>query len=723
MRLSKLLRMGASELACRTRQEASKRLDRLIPKRHALRRPEAILRIDITDVGEGGRSLLELFRDSLPRRFFEGATSEGLPSLFAGRLPAARDAVLASAEAICDGSFDLLGYRGLRFGDPLDWHLDPISGRRSPLAHWSRLDPLDPAAAGDSKIVWELNRHQWLVRLGQAYRLTGDEHYARVFADSVRHWLTANPPGVGINWTSSLEAALRLISWCWALALFGTSEALSLDLFLSMLTAIWTHASHVESYLSHYFSPNTHLTGEALGLFYAGTLFPEFRAARRWRSLGAQILADQSEKQVLRDGVYFEQSTCYQRYTVEIYLHFLLLARRNSAAVPPAIEERVERMLDFLLAMRRPDGSMPQVGDADGGWLLPLTSRSPEDFRGVFSVAAAYFRRADCAWAGGSLAPEAAWLLGPALGERAHSIQPAPPPLRPSRLFEAGGYAVMRSDWTAQAHHLIFDVGPLGAPPTAGHGHADLLSIQCSAFGKPYLVDAGTYCYTPDGRWRDYFRSTHAHSGVIVDGESQAAGAGPFAWQERPAARLHRWMSTDTFDLADASHDAYRRLPDPVIHRRRVLFVKPRYWAVVDDLTGDVEHRVEIRFQFARLELTVDAEGWARAGEPGDAGLLVRSFAAMPLKVEIHEGEVSPIQGWISPDYGVREAAPALAYVTVARPPIRVVTLLVPVEHPHSVLPAVTPLLSKTGELAGLTLEATGETIRIDEHDVVLEHR
>src|SRR5262249_41837992 len=190
-------------------------------------------------------------------------------------------------------------------------------------------------------------------------------------------------------------------------------------------------------------------------------------------------------------------------------------------------------MLDFLQALRCPDGSMPQIGDADGGWLLPLAPRRPDDCRGVFSLGAAYFDRADYEWAAEGQTPEAAWLLGST--ERTTSRLPAPPSIGPSRLFRDGGYAVMRSDWTDRAQHLLFDAGALGNSTTAGHGHADLLSVQCSAFGKPQLVDAGTYCYTPDRRWRDYFRSSHAHSCVIVDGESQTIGAGPFTWKDRPS--------------------------------------------------------------------------------------------------------------------------------------------------------------------------------------------
>ena len=165
----------------------------------------------------------------------------------------------------------------------------------------------------------------------------------------------------------------------------------------------------------------------------------------------------------------------------------------------------------------------------------------------------------------------------------------------------------MRSGWARDAHQLIFDVGPLG---DFGHGHADLLSVQCAVFGAPCLVDAGTYCYTAVAGWRDFFRSTAAHSTVTLDGLSQAIPAGPFNWQARPSARVLKWQSTATFDFADAEHDAYCRLADPVTHRRRVLFVKPRFWVLVDDLDGTAEHRVDLRFQ---LEAQLLARG-ARVG-------------------------------------------------------------------------------------------------------------
>jgi len=713
-RLNRLRSMGPAEIAVRGRQELTKRLER-IGVIGCPGPPPIGLR-------EAGRAHFARFQRDGAASFFPGAGSDAARDLLLNRLPEEQEALLALAGEVCEKRFDLLGYRRLSFGDPIDWHFDPVSGHRAPPAHWSQIDPLDHASVGDSKVIWELNRHQWLVSLGQAYRLSGDERYAEFFVAQVRDWMHANPRGKGINWTSSLELALRLISWCWALALLRRSKALSPALFVDLLEGLHSHAAHVEQYLSRYFSPNTHLTGEALGLFYAGVVFPQLgEAAERWRALGSHALLEQLERQVLPDGIYFEQSTHYQRYTVEIYLHYLILSQRHGLAVAPVVAERVQRMLDCLLALCGPDGSMPQVGDADGGALLPLAQRAPQDFRGVFAVAAAFFGRADYAWAARGLAPEVPWLLGPEGCVAFDALQPAPPAAPPSRAYVHGGYAVMRSTWERDSHQLILDAGPLGCHVSGGHGHADLLGIQCAVFGEPCIVDPGTYSYA-DPRWRSYFRGTAAHSTVRVDDLNQADPAGPFKWQRRPSARLRRWVSTEAFDLVDADHDAYQRLDDPVTHRRRVLFAKPHYWVLVDDLYGAAHHRIELRFQFAATtDLALDADGRARARLPGGRECQLLVFARAPLTATRVRGELHPPQGWVSPDYGRLEPAPALAYATADALPLRLVTLLIPLEEPAVPPPAVS--VTPAHDRIEVRFAGRHDTLHIADPDIVLERQ
>lgn len=695
--------MSAPEIACRIRQEAAKRMERVA----GVVRPSDGAR----GAGDGDRRVPRLpdgWREVFRSRFFPGAARGETPVLTAGVMGGEGEPVLAAAERIRRGRFDLLGYDGLWFGDPVDWHLDPISGKRAPLVHWSRVDP---AAVGDVKVIWELNRHQWLLPLGVAYRLTGEERYAESFAGYLQEWMRANPTGVGINWASSLEAAVRLVAWCWALALFEGSRVFSSDLAERLAGGIASHARHIERYLSFYFSPNTHLTGEALGLLYAGLLLPALPRSARWRSLGRRVLIEQCGHQIHPDGVYVEQSTCYQRYTAEIYLHLLILADRNGIPLPAAVTRQVRALLDFLLAVRQPDGAMPEIGDADGGWLLPLAARSYRDMRGIFAVAAALFDRSDYASAAGGPAPELLWLLGPE-GMARFEAHSAPGAGRAaSRLFAAGGYAIMRSGPERSGHQMIFDVGPLGCRVSAGHGHADLLGIQCAVFGAPFLVDPGTYGYA-DAGWRGFFRGTAAHSTVRIDGAEQARPAGRFKWQERPGARLRRWCSTESFDFADAEHDAYARLPDPVHHRRRVLFLKPRCWIIVDDLAGRAEHRVELQFQFAP-EVEVTPGPPARASIAGGRGLLLVPFSTRPLQGSLHRGETDPPRGWVSAGYGRRVPAPMLVYSAAARLPLRILTALIPVTDHRAAPPVIVPLTGGAEALVGLAFD-DGGSVRFD---------
>jgi uncharacterized heparinase superfamily protein len=711
--------MRFAEMAYRGFQEASKWLERVAPVELPEDPAELLLRHapDLADAN----TALRILREIAPQRFFAGVVHPGTREAVGARTPAHPEAVLAAADALLKGQFNLLGYRTLWFGDPVDWHLDPLRARRAPLVPWSVLDTGDADAVGDSRLVWELNRHQWLVHLAQARLLTGDERYADACVRALDAWLEANPPGVGVNWARSVEVSFRMMSWCWMLMLLRDSPVVTPAWLQKMLAAIWLHATHIRRYLSYYCTRNTDLTGEALGLFYAGTLFPEFREAERWREVALRTLVTESEAQVCRDGVHFEQSTCYHRYSVDSYLHFLLLAERNSIDVPETVRDRVRQMIEFLLAVRQPDGTIPAIGDDDGGSLLPLTDRPRSDSRGLFAVAATLFRRRDFLWAAGDIQPEVLWLMGPEGLQVFDGLSPAPPASDASRVFPSGGYAVMRSGWDEEAHQAIVDIGPIGCPVSGGHGHADLLSVQCSIFGEPCLVDAGTHSYTGDSQWRDFFRSTMAHSTIMIDGMSQAQPAGPFGWRGQPRVRLREWHSTSEFDFLDAEHDGYLTLADPVVHRRRVIFVKPGYWILVDDLSGTARHQVDLNFQFGPLDVTLNTHPWARAQTPKGRVLWISPFPSAPSHPSIKSGELTPPRGWISRQYGERQPAPMLIYSFAVALPWRIVTLLLPDRQGQTSPPAVRGIYDDAGVPTGVSFDRERRVVRFDDQAVSVE--
>ena len=568
--------------------------------------------------------------------------------------------LLERADRICEGRFDLLGYRDLSFGSPIDWHLDPVSGGRTPLAHWSTLTRPDQRSIVDRKVVWELNRHQWFVVLGRAYSLTRDERYADAFARALESWLDGNPPGRGVNWSSSLEVSLRAISWTWALQLFRASPVLTPDLFLRALHSLHLHARHVQRYLSTYSSPNTHLTGEALGLVYLGTLWPELRGAREWQVAGREILIASLGRQVADDGVYFERASAYQRYTIDFFTHLDVLASANGEVLPPVVRARLGAMLDHVLAISRPDGTMPLLGDDDGGGLLPLSEQPYAETRSALAVGAALLGRADLKEVAGAATEEVLWLLGPE-GLAAYDRLEARPPHATSRAFPSGGYYVMRDGWSGSSSVLTIDCGDHGG----GHGHADALSFDLCVRGRPALVDPGTFTYARTHEGDDYFRSTAAHNTVVVDGASSSVPAGPFGWSHVASCAAHSWITTDRCDFFEGSHDGYERLADPVRHIRSVLFVRGGYWIVRDRLAAAGEHRYELRFHFAP-GASPTLEPWG-VREP-----------ELVVAAPGHEGAWALTTEWVSPRYGEREAAPVATLEVTAEGPQDLLTVLLP---------------------------------------------
>ena len=367
-------------------------------------------------------------------------------------------------------------------------------------------------------------------------------------------------------------------------------------------------------------------------------------------------------------------------------------------------------MLDFILAVRLPDGSVPQIGDADSGTLVPLSRRAQDDVRGVLSTAAVLFGRADCAWASGGDTLDPLWLLGPDALTTFDHLRPAPPVRPPSRHFEQGGYVIMRSDWQRDGQVLIFDVGPLGGAGSAGHGHADLLSVQCAAFGEPFLVDAGTFCYTGDPVARDFFRGSASHSTVLVDGQSQAEPGGPFQWSDHQRAEIGEWRSTPELDFADACYRAHERGTGFVGHRRRVLYVRGRYWVIVDDLEGEGEHQVDLRFQFAPVELRLDGAWRASARSASGQTLVLHPFCARPWLATVHCGELDPTQGWISREYGQRQPAPMLQYRVQTALPFRIATVMAPVGAGRRA-PVVSAMFDAKQAPVGIVFDETGERL------------
>jgi hypothetical protein len=593
----------------------------------------------------------------------------GTVALLRRTVPDAESSTRYRADRAVDGVLDLLGHHAVACGSPIDWHRDPSSGRRAPLRHWSRIAYLDPSVVDDYKLLWEVNRQQHFVTLGQAYAYSRDARYADAFVAQLTSWIAANPPRIGINWASSLEVAYRAISWLWGLQLFADAPQLTDDVLLAALESLRRHALHVERYLSTYYSPNTHLTGEALGLLYVGTALPQFQDADRWRSTGWRILRDQLVRQVREDGSYFEQALYYHRYTADIYHHALLLSDANGWPRDDQMRAHVARLDAFLVHALHPDGTVPLVGDDDGGRLVRLDGRPTNDARPTLATGAALFGRADLRRAGGNAVEECLWLLG-ATGAAALAAVGAERPAACSIGFPQGGFYVLRDGWSGDETWALVDGGPHGAL-NCGHAHADALSLEVASGGRTVLADSGTFSYT--GEARDRFRATASHNSVSVDGESSSVTAGLFHWRHVARTTTRDWLTLPGADLWRGAHDGFRRLPDPATHERTVLLLHGRYLLVLDVLAAEGSHRWTVHWHAAAgLEARPCASGGLALTEPH------RAERALLHLVALGDGGLRTGTSWRSEAYGARTEAPAASYETEGTGRQSVVTALVP---------------------------------------------
>lgn len=534
------------------------------------------------------------------------------------------------AGLIVQHRFPLLG-REIDTGPQIAWRRDPHSGRETAPRYFRWIPYLNFQRAGDHKLIWELNRHQHLVLLAQAFCCSSREEYRRELFAQLESWWEQNPFQRGINWSSALEVAFRALSWIWIYHLTG--DRMPEPFRRRFLIELYRHGCHLEHNLSVYFSPNTHLLGEAVALHALGKLFPDFPRAARWKQRGSQLVAEQINRQVRQDGSHFEQSSYYHVYALDFFLfHYLIDDRR------PEYREKLAHMAGFLTALVGSAGLLPFLGDDDGGRLFYPYGAREKFARATLATCAAVLGSKGLAhYCPEDIYEQALWWVGPdALRVCAAAYQTVPQ----SQYFPDAGLAILHADDV----EAIVDAGPFGSG-SAGHSHSDTLSIILRRGGQDILIDPGTYTYVTDPEWRDWFRGSAAHNTVRVDGRDQGVPAGPFRWAKRPVVRMKESFFGAEKDYIEAVCEY-----GGIRHIRKILFQKPRLLLILDEIHAEGEHEVEQFWHLAEPGLALSPRSF-RIGK--SAVLALAGFDT----IELSQGGQ---HGWRSPAPGLKLPAPVI---------------------------------------------------------------
>lgn len=574
--------------------------------------------------------------------FFEPSEVPAIVAAVRREVPGAVDATLAQAERVLRHRFDLLGYKELDFGRRIDWQFDPVSGTRAAKKPWPSIQFLSYEEAGDAKVIWELNRHQHLALLARAYWYSGEARFAHEVVAQWYDWCRQNPYPIGINWASTLEVAFRSLSWIWVWRLLGGCEMMPAEFWGDLHAELLFNGRYIERYLSRYFSPNTHLLGEYVALFFLGATC-QGRAAQRWLARGWHGIVECAARQVRADGLYFEQSTYYHLYALDFFLHARTLAVMNGLPIPPDFNETVQQMASTTIALAS-GGPPARFGDDDGGRVFDGSRNRPEHFLDPLPIAAAIYGDRACKSATAAITEEMIWLLGSSGLQRFHSLQACAPHTRDVALRESGIY-VMRSLVPGKQQRAIFDAGPQGAY-AAGHGHADSLSLQLCVGGREVLCDPGTYLYVGSEDTRRRFRGTRMHNTLVVDGRDQADATGPFPWSNLPEVSVEGWSTAAEAAYVAAQHTGFLRLSDPVLHRRAIFFRRGEYCLIFDRAECRGPHQFEVSWHCA-AGVACDWRTTHACVSAGDPLLWIVPESENRWTAEMTED-------WYSPAYGAR---------------------------------------------------------------------
>jgi len=299
-----------------------------------------------------------------------------------------------------------------------------------------------------------------------------------------------------------------------------------------------------------------------------------------------------------------------------------------------------------------------------------------DPYRSLLASCAVLFGRNDFRAKAGQLDEKTKWLLGSESSRVWSELEPRPS--GPRMAFPAGGYYLLGKDFDLPSEiRAVIDCAPLGYLSIAAHGHADALSIVLSAGGRELLIDPGTFAYHTQKSWRDYFRGTIAHNTVRIDETDQSEIGGNFMWLAKAKTTLERHVPDGPTQSFAGEHDGYKRLRDPVTHRREITFdVDSSTFTVVDQLDTAGSHRVEIPWHWhedANVKVGDDGRTvFARHGE-ATARLQCEHDG---LEVMSYRGSEHPILGWVSRRFDVKRPTTCTLFTGQINGQARIVTTI-----------------------------------------------
>jgi hypothetical protein len=513
----------------------------------------------------------------------------------------------------------------------IPWHFDVKSGMGwDPSVYFADLK-FGHVKGVDIKVPWELSRSAPLVTLGQAYALTRDEAYAKSFFEIVEDWIRFNPPEFGVNWACSMDVGLRACNWLLAWEFFSNSKSITPFFKDNFAASLMDHGKHLYAHLEWAGEVSSnHYLSNLIGLLYLGLALHQ----DTWFGFAKKELEKEILAQTFIDGFDYEGSTAYHRLVLEIFFYSaVVLTRSHRPAWSDNFLARLKQMFHITLQVANQSGRVPLMGDNDSGRVFILCERDDADFSYLSAFGAHIFNDPSLKITEWRNTSEATWIFG--LPEESKSMAGISHKKIKSKASGDSGILTLKGE----NDHLVFSAQNNGIRGVGSHTHNDKLSFTLSVFEDEYLVDPGTYVYTPDPSLRQLFRSTRMHNTVEIDGEEQNRIDLSNLFMLEDDAYVEVLESIEGKKIR-ARHTGYHRLAEPVTHERTIERMENCKWLLKDEFMGQGKHKLNWTF-IVGPGIPCDVSSGTDLMLIGKSGTLRISCKSMNLKPDIKNGYFS----------------------------------------------------------------------------------
>lgn len=464
----------------------------------------------------------------------------------------------------------------------IDWQRDIKSGFRYnaqiPGTENIKLTPYSKGA--DLKVARELSRMHHFVQMALVayFDKNKREELIKEFICQSLDFIALNPIGMGVQWLTSMDVALRAVNWVVALDIFVQLDEKGLideEIKKDLQNYLFNHLEFVNQHREYRAGhTNNHYLANVAGMAIVSSYFTKVRQGKIFFDFSVKELEKEVFKQFFDDGGNFEGSTCYHVLATELVLWAsAFILHHKSNIFSKEYLSRISNAFHLWKLLEKPDGKMPQIGDNDSGRTLRISlsgtlikaKQAEEKYLNLKGYSELYGKEStlfdenqidysallsgfSALWGdknqsaenqlisaviGGNILPhsenDTKFLLKDNFRNKYRPLQHVqintisfPQEIDTEKIngyyYPEAGYFIYKSD---EFYLLISACTNSKAFSNWGHFHNDKLSFELQVLGKNLTLDKGAYLYTPSMTRRNEFRNTAAHNTIQVNDMQQ----------------------------------------------------------------------------------------------------------------------------------------------------------------------------------------------------------